>query len=150
LPGSDTIVSGMLRAAGYAGSVTHETQSYPGERLGRPQSGSGSIARPGRRIGALFIDYGAAYLISGFFGWDPLAILAIFGIIQIAFLPTLQASPGHRILGMRLVRLDGSWVGVWRPILRTVFLILVIPAAIWDADQRGLHDKAAGTVLIRA
>jgi len=26
----------------------------------------------------------------------------------------------------------------------------VIPAVIWDADQRGLHDKAAGTVLIRA
>jgi uncharacterized RDD family membrane protein YckC len=130
--------------------VTHETQSYPGERLGRPQSGSGSIARPGRRIGALFIDYAAAYLISGFFGWDPLAILAIFGLIQIAFLPTLQASPGHRILGMRLVRLDGSWVGLWRPILRTVLLLLVIPAAIWDADQRGLHDKAAGTVLIRA
>jgi hypothetical protein len=25
----------------------------------------------------------------------------------------------------------------------------VIPAAIWDADQRGLHDKAAGTVLVR-
>jgi len=25
----------------------------------------------------------------------------------------------------------------------------VIPAVIWDADQRGLHDKAAGTVLLR-
>jgi hypothetical protein len=28
--------------------------------------------------------------------------------------------------------------------------VIVIPAVIWDADQRGLHDKAAGTVLIRA
>jgi uncharacterized RDD family membrane protein YckC len=130
--------------------VTSEAQSYPGQRLGRPEVGTGSIARLGRRVGALFIDYGAAYLISGFFGWDPLAILAIFAIIQIVFLPTLQGSPGHRILGMRLVRLDGSWVGLWRPIVRTALLIVVIPAVIWDADQRGLHDKAAGTVLIRA
>jgi uncharacterized RDD family membrane protein YckC len=130
--------------------VTSDAQSYPGQRLGLPATGSGSIARPGRRIGALFIDYGAAYLISGFFGWDSLAILAIFGLIQIVFLPTLQGSPGHRILGMKLMRLDGSWVGLWRPIIRTALLIVVIPAVIWDADQRGLHDKAAGTVLVRA
>ena len=135
---------------GYAGSVTSDAQSYPGERLGRPSSGTGSIARLGRRVGALFIDYGAAYLISGFFGWDPLAILAIFAVIQIVFLPTIQGSPGHRILGLRVVRLDGAWVGLWRPIVRTALLIVVIPAVIWDADQRGLHDKAAGTVLVRS
>lgn len=140
----------MLRTPGYAGSVTSDAQSFPGERLGRPASGSGSIARLGRRVGALFIDYGAAYLISGFFAWDPLAILAIFALIQIAFLPTIQGSPGHRILGLRVVRVDGSWVGLWRPLIRTALLILVIPAVIWDADQRGLHDKAAGTVLIRS
>ncbi|HEX5728136.1 RDD family protein [Microbacterium sp.] len=130
--------------------MTSDAQSFPGERLGRPASGSGSIARLGRRVGALFIDYGAAYLISGFFAWDPLAILAIFALIQIAFLPTIQGSPGHRILGLRVVRVDGSWVGLWRPLIRTALLILVIPAVIWDADQRGLHDKAAGTVLIRS
>jgi len=129
--------------------VSETTQDYPGERLRRPREGSGSIARIGRRIGALFIDYGAAYLISGFFGWDALAILAIFAAIQLVFLPTLQGSPGHRLFGLRLVRLDGSWVGLWRPVLRTALLIIVIPAVIWDADQRGLHDKAAGTVLIR-
>ena len=130
--------------------VTQNAQSYPGERLGLPREGSGSIARLGRRIGALFLDYGAAYLISGFFGWDPLAILAIFAAIQLLFIPTLQGSPGHRIFGLRVVRLDGAWVGLWRPIVRTLLLIVVVPAAIWDADQRGLHDKAAGTVLLRA
>lgn len=140
----------MFRDSRYADSVTHDAQNYPGERLGLPPVGAGSIARAGRRIGALFIDYGAAYLISGFFGWDALAILTIFALIQILFLPTLQGSPGHRVLGMKLVRLDGSWVGLWRPIVRTALLIVVIPAVIWDADQRGLHDKAAGTVLVRA
>lgn len=140
----------MLRAAGYPGGVTQSTQDYPGERLGLPREGTGSIGRLGRRVGALFIDYGAAYLISGFFGWDPLAILALFAAIQLVFLPTLQGSPGHRLFGLRLVRLDGAWVGLWRPVVRTALLIVVIPAVIWDADQRGLHDKAAGTVLIRS
>ncbi|HWL79289.1 RDD family protein [Microbacterium sp.] len=124
--------------------------SYPGERLGLPQEGAGSIARLGRRVGALFVDYGAAYLISGFFAWDPLAILAIFAAIQLVFLPTLQGSPGHRIFGLRIMRIDGTWVGLWRPIIRTALLIIVIPAVIWDSDQRGLHDKAAGTVLVRS
>ncbi len=124
--------------------------SYPGERLGLPAEGPGSIARLGRRVGALFIDYGAAYLISGFFAWDPLAILALFAAIQLVFLPTIQGSPGHRIFGLRIMRVDGAWVGLWRPVIRTALLIIVIPAVIWDTDQRGLHDKAAGTVLVRA
>jgi uncharacterized RDD family membrane protein YckC len=140
----------MLRGPGYAGLVTvNAGESYPGQRLGLPRDGAGSVARVGRRIGALAIDYGAAYLISGFFAFDPLAILAIFGAIQIVFLPTLQASPGHRIFGLRLQLVGGGWVGLWRPIIRTILLIVVIPAVIWDADQRGLHDKAAGTVLVR-
>jgi hypothetical protein len=150
LPDNDAIVSGMLRAAGYAGPVTSNApDAYPGQRLGLPRDGAGSVARVGRRIGALVIDYGAAYLISGFFAFDALAILAIFGAIQILFLPTLQASPGHRIFGLRLQMVGGGWVGLWRPIIRTLLLIVVIPAVIWDADQRGLHDKAVGTILVR-
>ena len=143
-------VSGMLREPGYAGEVTQTGEMYPGERLGLPREGVGSIARIGRRVGALVIDYGAAYLISGFWGWDALTILLIFAIIQILFLPTLQGSPGHRLFGLRLVRADGAWVGLWRPVIRTVLLVVVIPAVIWDADQRGLHDKAAGTILVRS
>ena len=50
---------------------------------------------------------------------------------------------------MRVATLSGRWVGLWRPIVRTALLVLVTPAVIWDPDQRGLHDKAAGTVLVR-
>lgn len=144
-------VSGMLRGGDYADHVSAApANDYPGQRLGLPREGRGSVARPGRRVGALFVDYGAAYLISGFFGWDSLAILVIFAAIQIVFLPTLQGSPGHRLFGLRLQRLDGAWAGLWRPVVRTLLLIVVIPAVIWDADQRGLHDKAAGTILVRS
>ncbi|WP_431779148.1 RDD family protein [Microbacterium aurantiacum] len=140
----------MLQRPGYAGVVTPSSEPYPGERLGLPREGRGSIGGLGRRVGALFVDYGAAYLLSGFFGWDALAILIIFGAIQIVFLPTLQGSPGHRLFGLTLRRSDGGWVGLWRPVVRTILLILVIPAVIWDSDHRGVHDKAAGSVLVRS
>jgi uncharacterized RDD family membrane protein YckC len=127
-----------------------------------PQAGPGSIARPGRRIGALLIDYLAATIIAtGFLGYDQFALpaeagatmfapMGVFALLQILFIPTAGGSPGHRILGMRVVRLGGGWVGVWRPIVRTLLIVIVIPAVIWDADQRGLHDKATGLALIRA
>ena len=124
--------------------------SYPGERLGLPESGPRSIGRAGRRLAALAIDYAAAAVIAAaFFVYDSLAILLIFATIQIVFVPTIGGSPGHRVLGMRVVALRGGWVGMWRPIVRAVLLTLVIPAVVWDSDQRGFHDKLAGTVLIR-
>ena len=124
--------------------------SYPGERLGLPESGPRSIGRAGRRLAALAIDYAAAAVIAAaFFDYDSLAILLIFATIQIVFVPTIGGSPGHRLLGMRVVALRGGWVGMWRPIVRAVLLTLVIPAVGWDSDQRGFHDKLAGTVLIR-
>ncbi|WP_460773741.1 RDD family protein [Microbacterium sp. GXF7504] len=129
---------------------TPETSSYPGERLGLPNTGRGSVARVGRRLGALLIDWACATVISiAFFAYDGFATMAVFAVVQIVFIPLIGGSPGHRIVGLRLLRLGGGWTGLWRPIVRTVLLVLVIPAAIWDADQRGLHDKAAGTVLIR-
>lgn len=115
-----------------------------------PESGPGSIARPGRRIAALVIDYIPVLIIAAaFFSYDNLAILVIFAVIQIVFIPTIGGSPGHRLMGLRVMRADGAWTGVWRPVVRTFLLLLVIPAVIWDPDQRGLHDKIAGTTLVR-
>ncbi|GGE87944.1 hypothetical protein GCM10011313_08250 [Mycetocola zhadangensis] len=90
-------------------------------------------------------------LVSGmFFGGEAWANTAIFALMQIVFLPTLGGSIGHRIFGLRLIRITGGWAGVWRPLVRTALLIIVLPALVWDSDQRGFHDKVAGTVLIRA
>jgi uncharacterized RDD family membrane protein YckC len=71
-------------------------------------------------------------------------------VMQMLFIPTIGGSVGHRFTGMRVVPITGGWVGPWRPVVRTLLLVIVIPALIWDADQRGFHDKVAGTVLIRA
>lgn len=150
----------------YAGPITVDAvtasseHDYPGQRLGLPREGRGSIARPGRRIAALLIDVASANLVGfAFFSSpdpvtgvsfaNPVATNLIFFIVQILFIPLIGGSPGHRIMGMRLELASGGWVGLWRPIVRTVLLALIIPAVVWDADQRGLHDKAVGTVLVR-
>ena len=127
---------------------------YPGERLGLPEEGVGSVGRVGRRIAAIFVDWAIANVIALLAGpyaspaqsWTT---LGVFALMQVLFIPTIGGSIGHRLLGMRLAAMRGGWVGPWRPIVRTLLLVLVIPALVWDSDQRGFHDKVAGTVLIR-
>jgi hypothetical protein len=124
---------------------------YPGERLGLPENGRGSVGKLGRRIAALAIDWALASLISlAFFGYNSWVTLGLFVVLQIVFIPTIGGSIGHRLVGMRLVPISGGYVGVWRPVVRSVLLAVVIPAVVWDSDHRGFHDKIAGTVLLRS
>ena len=126
------------------------SNDWPGRRLGLPEAGPRSIARPGRRFAALAIDWASAVVISvAFFNYDPFATLAIFAAAQAIFLLTANGSVGHLALGMRVVPIAGGYLGVWRPFVRTILLCLVIPAVIWDRDQRGMHDRLIGTVLVR-
>lgn len=123
---------------------------YPGERLGLPSQGHLSIGRVGRRLGALVIDLAVPAILSlAFFGYDRWASLILFVVLQAVFIPTIGGSIGHRLLGMRVIRLGGGWVGVWRPLVRSLLLAVLVPALVWDSDQRGFHDKVAGTVLVR-
>lgn len=102
-----------------------------------------------RRILAICIDWAAASLLSyAFFQNNSWMTLIIFTILQWLFVATAGGSLGHRICGLRIIRLDGQWLGLWRPLGRAVLLALVVPVAIWDNDNRGLHDKAVGTVLV--
>lgn len=131
-------------------SQTAPASDWPGRRLGLPASGPRSVARLGRRIAALAIDWAAAVLISiAFFRYDPWATLAIFAVAQVVFLLTVGGSVGHLLLGMRVVPIRGGQLGWWRPFARTALLCLVIPAVIWDSDQRGMHDRLSGTILVR-
>ena len=125
-------------------------QDWPGQRLGLPADGPNSLARMFRRIGAIAIDWGIATLFSiAFFKYDPNVSLLFFFAEQWLLVSTLGYSVGHRVFGIAVRRLDGKWVGFWRGLVRAGLVCLVIPVAIWDADQRGLQDKAVGTVLVR-
>lgn len=74
---------------------------------------------------------------------------AVFWVLQCVCIPILGGSIGHRILRLAVMSLRGGWCGLWRPLVRSTLLVLVFPAAVWDSDQRGFHDKTAGTVLVR-
>jgi uncharacterized RDD family membrane protein YckC len=135
-------------------SAAPADRDWPGRRLGLPEEGPRSIARLGRRLIAILIDWAIALLISfAFFrtaqGTDAFVNLGIFALLQVVFLELIGATPGHLVTRMRLVPITGGRMTWWRPIWRTVLLCLVIPAAIWDRDQRGVHDRSAGTVLVR-
>ncbi|MEV8253913.1 RDD family protein [Rhodoglobus sp. NPDC076762] len=123
---------------------------WPGKRIGLPAEGPRSIGRFGRRLVALAIDWGFAVVVSiAFFDYDAFATLGIFVAAQVVLLITANGSFGHLITGMRVVPVTGGMLGVWRPLVRTLLMALVIPAVIWDVDQRGMHDRLAGTLLVR-
>ena len=132
-------------------SPVSSPKKWPGEDLGLPRTGPRSVARLGRRLAAIAIDWAIASIIAySIFGEDArLEIPLIFASLQIIFIATLSGSLGHLLLGLRVVPLVPRWIGVWRPAVRSILLVLVVPAVIWDADQRGLHDTVAGTVLVR-
>ena len=102
-----------------------------------------------RRILAIFIDWGASSLLSfAFFQSNSWITLILFTLMQWLFVATLGGSVGHRVCGLQVRSIDGKWLGIWKPLFRALLLATVIPVAIWDADNRALHDKAIGTVLV--
>lgn len=135
---------------------------YQGQRLGLPAGGSGAVAPLGRRLLALLVDWVLCLLIAvGVFGMEwgevsgtesmvPLSILFVEHAVLVG---TVGATVGHRLLGIRVDTLDRGPVPTPPPLLRSVaraaLLCLGVPALIMDADGRGLHDKAARSVVVR-
>ena len=111
----------------------------------------------GRRFVAIAIDWLVAILIArvlfpaaGYLTDEgSFAILATFAG-QIIILTWLTGSSfGQVIMGLRVVRTDGSRLSLWRVTLRTLLICLVIPAVVFDSTGRGLHDRAVGSIVIR-
>lgn len=139
--------------------MTAADADHPGRPFGLPADGPGSVAGWGRRIVALFVDWFAclaiAGVITGPLGWNsqegrslaPVLVLFVETSLLVGLLGT---SLGHRLLGLRVARLDGRPVGIPRAMLRSLLLCLVIPPVVYDKDRRGLHDLAVGTVVVRA
>ncbi|MFF5204820.1 RDD family protein [Streptosporangium sp. NPDC000396] len=128
---------------------------YPGERLGLPQEGSGAAAGFGRRIGAIVIDWmictwaitqGLLRINPAEQGWIPITVFALANILLVG---TTGMTFGMRLLNIRVAALDGGRPRYLAVLVRTVLLCLAVPALIWDRDQRGLHDRAANTVVVR-
>ena len=138
-------------------------QAFPGEHLGLPETGPGSVAGWPRRLAALVIDWIICSLIAISF-YHPAAghpadvlseprpwTLLVFAVQDIVLTATVGFTIGKRLLGLRVARLDaaGMPVGFGRALVRTALLVLVVPALIMDRDLRGLQDKSAQTAVVR-
>jgi uncharacterized RDD family membrane protein YckC len=128
-------------------------QDYPGQRLGRPAEGPGSVARFGRRLVGVGVDWLLALLIANALlrplHWGSFAPLAVFFAQHALLVGTVGTTIGHRLVGLRVERLGGGQPGPVKGLARALLLCLGLPALIWDADRRGLHDRFPGTLIIR-
>lgn len=130
-----------------------EPAGFPGERFGLPADGPGAVAGFGRRLLALLLDIVLSALVAGAFTAPELprnwSLLAWFLLTTVP-VALFGATAGMTALGIWVARVDGTaLVGVPRAVLRTVLLFFVLPAVLRDDDGRGLHDRAAGTIVLR-
>ncbi|WP_443089467.1 RDD family protein [Yinghuangia sp. ASG 101] len=131
---------------------------YQGKRLGLPEDGPNSLAPTGRRLLALLIDWLLCYVIAfAFIGRGDLnatgtnmGTLAVFAAENLLLVSTLGYTVGKRFLGLRVVSVTRSHLTPLAVVVRTLLLCLVLPAAVYDRDGRGFHDKAVGTAVVRA
>lgn len=137
--------------------MTQARQAYPGERIGRPATGSGSLAPLGRRMLAFGIDLVASGLVAALFvhrGSGTAALPGQWSVLPWALdyvvgLLLLGRSLGMYVTGLRVIRIDATVaIGPVRAIVRTLLLALLLPALVADADLRGLHDRLTATAVI--
>jgi uncharacterized RDD family membrane protein YckC len=144
------------------GTAADDTPDYPGKRFGLPKDGAGSVAPLGRRLVALIVDWLLCFLIAAsivrhnvFTVTDPhyeeaqwLALLLF--AVEVYLLTAISGlTVGKRLLGLRTIRTNGAVPGFKWAALRTLLLLVVIPACLSDRDLRGLHDRAADTIVVR-
>lgn len=147
-----------LSGLGAAGVRTGPRDGWRGRRLGLPPEGEGAVATTGGRVAAFFVDSLASGLVAALIISDPLdQRRGLLGVAILAIVNIVPLSLTGRTLGMRLIGLrvrpvsgDAGRIGFLPACLRTALLTLLFPALIFDRDGRGLHDKAAGTVVVRA
>lgn len=90
-------------------------------------------------------------------GWKSAGLLALLGALYLAgSWGAAGASPGQRVLGLRVVRAaDGEGIGPATGVLRVAGcalagapLLIGLAWVAWDSRKQGWHDKLAGTVVI--
>ncbi len=129
--------------------MSDDPNYWPGKRFGLPESGPRSVPGFGRRLGALAIDWVTAVAIAWlWFDYANLWLLGSFIALHALGGLILGGSPGHLLLGIRIVPIRGGRLGVVAPLVRPLLIALVLPALIADEDSRGMHDRLVGTILV--
>jgi uncharacterized RDD family membrane protein YckC len=132
-------------------------EPYPGQRLGLPAQGHGSLASWQGRVAALLLDWAACMGVAVLLfstevltgtGWRSFMILATFFVQSTLLSWLVGGSLGQLVCRIAVVRLDRQPLGLVRAVLRAALVSLALPALVIGPDRRGLQDLAAGTVVI--
>ncbi|MEV6847632.1 RDD family protein [Actinoplanes sp. NPDC051411] len=128
--------------------------STPGPTPGAADLAPTETAGFGRRLGALLIDWVLCTLVASLLVDDlranPWPQLGVFILVNAFFVGLFGQTPGMWPARIRCISVvDGGAIGLPRAIIRAVLLALVIPAVISDGDGRGLHDRAARSIMVR-
>lgn len=134
---------------------------YPGQRLGLPRGGPGSLAGFGRRLTALCLDWAVAYGLAGLGvaaglvtpGLLATVVLVVWLVLGAAAVRLFGFTPGQYACGLRVATVAPgatvAGVGIGRAVLRGLVIALVIPALFVDGDGRGWQDRVTGTAVLR-
>jgi hypothetical protein len=116
------------------------------------------LARLGRRLAALVVDWFLAYGLAalamtlGLISPAVLssAVLAIWLVLGVLAVRLFGFTPGQFALGLQVASVDERLhVGLGRAAVRGLMIALVIPALFVDADGRGLQDRLTATAVVR-
>ena len=166
------------QAARHAASIRREARARPRHRATRlggvserseptasGRSGEGGSAPAGlsaglepatlgRKAGAFLVDGILSALVAALFtgphhppgNWS----LVVFALMYPVFIGFFGESPGMRLLGLRCQGVaDGRPIGLGRAALRTVLLVLLVPALLTGPDGRPWHDRIVGSIVLR-
>ena len=134
-----------------------DVDTYPGQSLGLPAIGPGSLARWASRLGALVLDWGASMIVAiGAFGggvltesgWKAWMVLATYFVQKSVLTALTGSSFGQLVSRIGVTRVDGSPIGPLRAIARAAMVSLVVPAVVIGPDRRGINDLLLGTVVV--
>jgi hypothetical protein len=136
-------------AATGANQAEATASAYPGQGLGLPERGPGSVASMPRRVLALLIDWLLSMVIAYWLTHNQFWTIAVFAVETYILTALTGTTVGKRLAGIRVVRLSGGPVGFGWALVRTVILLTVVPPLLTDRDLRGLHDRASDTAVVR-
>jgi uncharacterized RDD family membrane protein YckC len=124
---------------------------------------SAQLADTGTRLVAIFIDgiilSAITGLIFGSTGDEAWVISFVMTLGYNWFFWTRWdgQTPGKRLMGIRVVKVDGSAISSTDALIRatgyyvnSMFLMLGWIWALFDEQKRGWHDLFAGTVVVKA
>ncbi|MBN9105491.1 MAG: RDD family protein [Propionibacteriaceae bacterium] len=131
-------------------------EPYPGQRIGLPETGRGSLASWFARVAALILDWAACMILAvAVFGpgvlrdpgWKAWMVLAIFFVESTVLTALIGSSFGQYVARIGIFSLDGRPLGWGRAVLRAGMVCLVLPTIVIGADRRALNDLLLGTFV---